>query len=307
VLFAGGNPGVRSLVHRGGPPTLTPIPPHQGGPPALTKIPDYVGVRDLVQRGDPPPLTPIPNHDPSQDHGYELMGGGGSSLVANKRRESRFERDLNYDPALAYENVLRDGAEFRAGISQAQDWADALTARGPNRGFASTDLLPLLAGVPGSSPYDQWKPEDNHPGLRPDWKDDPGTDPIEVIEQLQLPIELAGGQSFDINKRAGALGGRSGEQLRRLLESGLDNTQLNNELKIRNLKPTGVNLPRVESFDGEGSLGAPADQETAFWWNKKQEEPVGEPEQETKPPTLLETIRENQRKKREIMKEYGYG
>jgi hypothetical protein len=97
------------------------------------------------------------------------------------------------DPGLAYENVLKDGAEFRAGISQAQDWADALTARGPNRGFASIDLLPLLAGVPGSSPYDQWKPEDNHPGLRPDWKDDPGTDPIEVIEQLQLPIELANG------------------------------------------------------------------------------------------------------------------
>lgn len=132
--------------------------------------------------------------------GYVLFaGGGGSSLVAGPTSGSRFEQDLMGglhglgDPGLAYANVLKDGAEFRAGISQAQDWADALTARGPNRGFASIDLLPLLAGVPGSSPYDQWKPEDNHPGLRPDWKDDPGTDPIEVIEQLQLPIELANG------------------------------------------------------------------------------------------------------------------
>jgi len=210
-----------------------------------------------------------------------FAGGGGSSLVAGPTSGSRFEQDLMGglhglgDPGLAYENVLKDGAEFRAGISQAQDWVDALTARGSNRDFASIDLLPLLAGVPGSSPYDQWKPEDNHPGLRPDWKDDPGTDPIEVIEQLQLPIELAGGQSFDINKRPGALGDRSGEQLRRLLESGLDNKQLNNELKVRNLLPTGINLPQVKRFDADGSEEAllagnivPKDQQPVPPWLK---------------------------------------
>ena len=106
------------------------------------------------------------------------------------------------------------------------------------------DIL-LTAGDPSSSPYAPYRPEDNHPLLLPErqWKDYP--EPSEPEGQLELPIQLAGSPSFNINKRAGALGGRSGEQLQRLLKSGLDNKQLNNELKGRNLLPTGINLPRV--------------------------------------------------------------
>ena len=51
--------------------------------------------------------------------------------------------------------------------------------------------------------------------------------------------------SFDINKRGGSLGGRSGEQLLRIHDSGIDNQQLQNELKLRQLLPTGLQLPTV--------------------------------------------------------------
>jgi hypothetical protein len=56
---------------------------------------------------------------------------------------------------------------------------------------------------------------------------------------------FAGGPSFDINRVPGALGGRSGEQLRRLYEGGTrQNEQLNEELKRRGIMPgTGPQLP----------------------------------------------------------------
>jgi hypothetical protein len=56
---------------------------------------------------------------------------------------------------------------------------------------------------------------------------------------------IAGGPSFDINKSSGALGKRTGEQLKRLEESGLKNKQLDEELKRRGLKSTGISLPPV--------------------------------------------------------------
>jgi hypothetical protein len=56
---------------------------------------------------------------------------------------------------------------------------------------------------------------------------------------------IAGAPSFDINKGAGALGGRSGEQLKRLYEGGTQqNQQLNEELRRRGIMPgAGPQLP----------------------------------------------------------------
>lgn len=55
---------------------------------------------------------------------------------------------------------------------------------------------------------------------------------------------MAGSPSFDINRRPGALGGRSGEQLRRLYEGGTQqNQQLNEELRQRGIMPGGPQLP----------------------------------------------------------------
>lgn len=56
---------------------------------------------------------------------------------------------------------------------------------------------------------------------------------------------LAGSPSFDIRRAPGSLGGRSGEQLRRLYEGGTQqNQQLNEELMRRGIMPgSGPQLP----------------------------------------------------------------
>ena len=59
-------------------------------------------------------------------------------------------------------------------------------------------------------------------------------------------FNIAGSPSFDINKGAGALGRRTGEQLLRLQqESGIQNQQLQQELERRGIMPTGISLPPV--------------------------------------------------------------
>lgn len=62
---------------------------------------------------------------------------------------------------------------------------------------------------------------------------------------MQNAYQVAGSPSFDINKGAGALGGRSGEQLKRLYEGGTQqNQQLNEELRRRGIMPgAGPQLP----------------------------------------------------------------
>lgn len=55
---------------------------------------------------------------------------------------------------------------------------------------------------------------------------------------------VAGTPSFEINRRPGALGGRSGEQLKRIYEGGTqDNEKLNDELMRRGIMPGGPRLP----------------------------------------------------------------
>jgi hypothetical protein len=64
---------------------------------------------------------------------------------------------------------------------------------------------------------------------------------------------LAGSPSFEINKRPGALGGRSGEQLRRLYEGGTQqNQQLNKEMLERGIMPgAGPKLPLAYGVPGQ--------------------------------------------------------
>lgn len=66
---------------------------------------------------------------------------------------------------------------------------------------------------------------------------------------------LAGGPSFDINRTPGALGGRSGEQLKRLYEGGTQqNKQLNEELMRRGIMPgAGPQLPLVYGAPGNAA------------------------------------------------------
>jgi hypothetical protein len=72
------------------------------------------------------------------------------------------------------------------------------------------------------------------------------------------PELIAGSPSFDINKAGGALGGRSGEQLKRLYEGGTQqNQQLNEELKRRGIMPgAGPQLPlAMGGFQGGVPMG----------------------------------------------------
>lgn len=64
---------------------------------------------------------------------------------------------------------------------------------------------------------------------------------------------VAATPSFDINRRPGSLGGRSGEQLKRIYEGGTQqNEQLNEELRKRGIMPGGPQLPMAM---GMGSIG----------------------------------------------------
>ena len=66
---------------------------------------------------------------------------------------------------------------------------------------------------------------------------------------------LAGGASFDIRRGSGALGGRSGEQLRRLYEGGTQqNEKLNEELRQRGIMPGGPQLPLAFGAFGSSNL-----------------------------------------------------
>ena len=69
---------------------------------------------------------------------------------------------------------------------------------------------------------------------------------------------LAGNPSFDIRRTPGSLGGRSGEQLRRLYEDGTQqNQQFNDELMRRGIKPgAGPQLPMAfGSSNLPGAIG----------------------------------------------------
>jgi hypothetical protein len=69
---------------------------------------------------------------------------------------------------------------------------------------------------------------------------------------------FAGGPSFDSNRTPGSLGGRSGEQLKRLYEGGTQqNQQLNDELRRRGILPgMGPQLPLAyNSMQGPIPMG----------------------------------------------------
>jgi hypothetical protein len=65
---------------------------------------------------------------------------------------------------------------------------------------------------------------------------------------------VAGNPSFDIPRGQGPLGGRSGEQLKRLYEGGTQqNQQLNQELMRRGIMPGGPQLPMAYGAPGNAA------------------------------------------------------
>jgi hypothetical protein len=95
---------------------------------------------------------------------------------------------------------------------------------------------------------------------------------------------LAGAPSFDIRRVPGALGGRSGEQLRRLYEGGTQqNEQLNDELMRRGIMPgSGPQLPMAfgsSNLPGAvGNMGGIANAQFFEGPQLGQASPQGEPQ-----------------------------
>lgn len=109
----------------------------------------------------------------------------------------------------------------------------------------STDVI--SANIPGS----------NVTGMRSGFSG-PAQLSTDVIKANIPGANLAGTPSFDINRGKGALGGRSGEQLKRIYEGGTkDNEQLNQELMRRGIMPGGPKLPMamMNQMGGQGVPG----------------------------------------------------
>jgi hypothetical protein len=97
-------------------------------------------------------------------------------------------------------------------------------------------------------PMPEWM-RNNPPGQEPQT---PGQGAKQAFGGTQFPtpfggsrFDIAGGTSFEIPKGQGALGRRSGEQLQRIQESGIQNEQLQQELERRGMMPRGIQLPPV--------------------------------------------------------------
>ena len=83
---------------------------------------------------------------------------------------------------------------------------------------------------------------------------------------------LAGSPSFDINRRPGTLGGRTGEQLKRLYEGGTQqNEKLNEELRNRGIMPgSGPQLPLAFGGGSNFAIGNAAGVANAQFFNGPQ-------------------------------------
>jgi hypothetical protein len=96
------------------------------------------------------------------------------------------------------------------------------------------------------------------PGFREQYGLPPASGSVPQVFGLPQPGSMvAGNPSFDINRAAGPLGQRPGEQLKRLYEGGTQqNQQLNDELRRRGIMPgSGPQLPLAQSFPGPVPMG----------------------------------------------------
>jgi hypothetical protein len=123
-------------------------------------------------------------------------------------------------------------------------------------------LRQLFPGAPSDIPFTPGMPGIVRPGTKQRLKDifphSPGGYGGEDggPRYGTTPGGIAGTPSFDINRTPGALGGRSGEQLKRIYEGGTQqNEQLNEELRRRGIMPGGPQLPLAQGGVPMGNAG----------------------------------------------------
>lgn len=107
-------------------------------------------------------------------------------------------------------------------------------------GFSSSGKDFLSAFLKGSEDYRQSGTDIPSFGIRRSYVGSvaPGEEPY-------FNEQIAATPSFSIPQGQGALGRRSGEQLKRIQESGIQNEQLQQELERRGMMPRGIQLPPV--------------------------------------------------------------
>ena len=96
------------------------------------------------------------------------------------------------------------------------------------------------------------------PGFREQYGLPPASGTLPLVFGAPQPgTMVAGNPSFNINRSAGPLGQRPGEQLQRLYEGGTQqNQQLNEELRRRGIMPgSGPQLPLAQNTPGTAPMG----------------------------------------------------
>jgi hypothetical protein len=178
-----------------------------------------------------------------------------------------WDKDPGFSPPVSGRDFLR---EYLSGGEEYSQFGTDIPSFGISRSYeggGGTGMEPYfseqIATTPsfGGNPRQQvpadWVEKMSKPGspmpagLREKIFGTPSQDkPDNTLPQARgtvfpTPFDIAGSPSFSIPQGQGALGKRSGEQLKRIQESGIQNEQLQQELQRRGIMPRGIQLPPV--------------------------------------------------------------
>lgn len=182
-----------------------------------------------------------------------ILGNGGSSygfLQGWKERLQGGSVDNTQLPTTGeyaqYQQTMQDGQFSPVDINYGQFASTPQGSTGGSTGEFDRDYIEKMNQP--VMPMPDWmrrnRPNPNPPPTG-------GTGVQQAFDGIQFPtpfgggFDIAAGPSFEIPKGQGALGRRSGEQLQRIQESGIQNQQLQQELERRGMLPRGIQLPPV--------------------------------------------------------------
>ena len=183
-----------------------------------------------------------------------ILGNGGNSygfLQGWKERLQGGSVDNTQLPTTGeyaqYQQTMQDGQFSPVDINYGQFASTPQGSTGGSTGPFDPAYLQKMS-QPGT-PMPEWMRR-NPPTPTPQTPGESGAQ--QAFGGIQFPtpfggsgFDIAASPSFEIPKGQGALGRRSGEQLQRIQESGIQNQQLQQELERRGMMPRGIQLPPV--------------------------------------------------------------